>query len=417
MKDFITIFLFSILVLYQTIGVTIHDQYGFGFFYWPIQEGLLVVASLYYILININRVKILFDPKFFLYHLYILIIILYLSTYYLFYKVDAVDNNDIGISILHTFDFYLISLALVLNFKNLILLSKLKKILLVYALVVASFFIFTIHIQENIFLALTMGPNFPPQMMDTLPGYTWGFHLFFSTFFIALTFYLIFMLKKENKQLLLYMISFMSLYVLLLAGGRGSLLTFSIVLFLFTLPKKASMLFLSFFILISFSTNFLVDTFSGNERMYKLLIFDLGDDGSANGRSMVFHMNLKIIEQNLLVGSYHQYAGGWYIHNILSILQDYGILAFATILIIILHAIYLSLFKTRGMNNEISVLIARNIFLFETLDHLFFKYSTDMSSLLLFFTSYLYLILALQTRYFEKFDIQKNHPIKNNLNK
>ena len=399
--------LFSVLILYQLIGVTIHKQYGFGFFYWPIQEGLLIFLSLLFFLTNSDKLKWIFSPKFYLFHLYVLVIILFQMGYLFFYKIDHFDKNEILIVLIGNINYYFISITLILNFNNLIVFANEKYVLIIYFIIVFSFFLYDFHIQDEIFLALTLGPNFPPSLMDALPGYTWGFHLFFSPYFAIYTLFTLSILKENKHYFSLYLISIISLYVLLLSGGRGTFLSFAVVLFLLIYSKKAKIVSILIITFIIYLTTFVADTFSENKRMLELLTFNFGNDGSTIGRLELLNSNLIVIKDNFFLGSYHSYIGSEYMHNILSILQDFGVLGFIIILAIILHGFYLFLSHIKSKNKDITILLAGNIFVFSTIDHTLFKNSSNIVQILPLLVSYCYLILALKTKY-----IQNNFKVK-----
>jgi hypothetical protein len=122
------------------------------------------------------------------------------------------------------------------------------------------------------------------------------------------------------------------------------------------------------------------------------------NDGSALGRLELLMTNLRVIEDNFLLGSYHSYIDSNYIHNILSIMQDYGAVGFVVILSIIFHGSYLYLFKNK--KNDMALLIAGSVFFFAVVDAILFKYSSSLRSILPIIVSYGYMILALNTKYF-----------------
>jgi len=401
---YIAMTLVSILFFYQLIGVTIHKQYGFGFFYWPIQEGLLVFFSLFYLLGDRNAAKYILKPPFYLLHFFIWLIIIIQITYLLAsypIKIDKIEQYQILIS---NFSYYVISMALILNFETILCYINRNKLFILYFIILFFFFLYDFHIQKNAMFALTIGPNFSPKIQESLPGYTWGFHLFFSPFFAILSIVVILYLKKKNHMVLYSLLTILSLYVLLLAGGRGTLLSFFTVLFLFIFSKRAKIITIISIIGITTTASFLIDIFSDNPRMHELLTFNLGNDPSGQGRIKLLEQNLRIINDNFFIGSFHSYYHGKYIHNILSILQDYGFWVFLYFWTIIFHGIYLFIFtiKKHSLLDDFALDTARIIFFFSLIDHLLFKYSSTIRELTPIIVTYGYAILVLNTNYLEK---------------
>lgn len=386
------VYFFSFLIFYKIIGVTIHKQYGFGFYYWGIQDPILFFVSFLFILSKLNKVSIILQPKFFLLNLFFIFII----AYQFYYLIN--DNNplrtyeDLATFLFKDVTYILVTITSILIFRNLVYYSKIKVLLYLYLLTILSFFIYDFHIQKNIILALTFGPNFSYLLKDSLPGYTWGFHLFFSPFFTVFSIYLLTFLKQFKRNRLLVLVSFLTIYVLILAGGRGTLLCFLLVLFLFILSKKAKIISLLLGLALITIMPFVVDFFSDNQRIYDLLTFNIQNDGSGQGRLNQLLLNSKIIENNLFLGEFLSYKEGQYIHNMLSILQDYGLFVFILFIFILLHSLTLFIFNNNLIKNDIDFIIARNIFFYSLIEIIFFKYSSTIQSLLMPLITYGYIV-------------------------
>lgn len=386
------IYFFTFLIFYKIIGVTIHKQYGFGFFYWGIQDPILFFVSFLFILSNLNKVSVISQPRFLLFNLFFIFIISYQIYYLIDFNNPLRTQEDLAIILFRDIGYILIVVTSIFIFRDLVYFSKIKVLKFLYFLTVISFFIYDFHIQKNILLALTIGPNFSVLLKNTLPGYTWGFHLYFSAFFAIYSIYILTIFKQLQEKRLLVLISFISIYVLILAGGRGSLLCFLIVLFLFIFSKKAKLIFILLSILLFTSASFIIDFFSDNQRIYELLTFNIAEDGSAQGRIKLLANNLKIINNNLFLGEFQSYIEGNYIHNMLSILQDYGLFVFILFILILLHGLKLFILNIKSIKNDLDFLISRNIFIFSLLEHLLFKYSSSMQELLVIFITYGYII-------------------------
>ena len=97
-----------------------------------------------------------------------------------------------------------------------------------------------------------------------------------------------------------------------------------------------------FFALIIIS---LSETLSHMELPYSLnrmlFVFSGSDDGSLNGREMIFEGSLRSLENSLLLGDFGNQIdvfGYWsfYIHNVLSYLRQFGLIAFIFVIIMLL---------------------------------------------------------------------------------
>ena len=88
-------------------------------------------------------------------------------------------------------------------------------------------------------------------------------------------------------------------------------------------------------------------------------------------------------------------------HNILSILQDFGLLGFLVIMAIIIHGFYLYLTYIKSKKNDVSILLAGNIFVFSLIDHVLFKNSSNIIQILPLLIGYCYMVLALNTKYIQ----------------
>lgn len=396
-KNTIAILMFSILILYQVIGVTIHSQYGFGIFYWPIQDYLLLILALFYILSNIDEIKLVYAPSsMYLYHFYVLALLLFELIYIWVMPETRTLDHEQKLTIFHdTIIYYFISLVLMLNFKRILSLITSKNMLIIYAAVIFFFFLYNFHthfflLHDGFLEALIIGQSLPTQVKEMLPGYSRGFHLFFSPLFVIFSLAVILKLKDDGKYFLLYFVSVLTLYVLMLAGGRGTLFSFFIVIFLFAFSRKAKVVTLIAIIVLFSFAQMLESLGLLNERMFDILTFNFEEDGSSQGRLEQFEAAILIIKNNYILGVLHPFQPGQYPHSILSVWEEYGLLPFVLLLAIISHGTYLFIFKKT--EKTFIYLYAKSIFFATVLDHIFFKYTSQLNGILFIIIPYYFIV-------------------------
>lgn len=382
--------LFGILFVYQIIGVCIHKQFGFGFFYWPVQEYFLLFLSLFVIWTNLEKF-INFYKIGFLYHIYIFSIIAYLIVYLYSPSYSVHLSYDAKLDIFfETLKWYTISLAMGFTFKFLISELNIKSLTIVYFIIVFFFFAYILKLNhQDVMRAFIRGANFPSYEINeylSASGYVKGFHLYFSPLFSIFSILYLYFLK--NKKIPFFIVSILSIYILYLASGRGSLLafTFSILLFMTKLKTKLIIVLIVIFTFLPLAA--WLEEY--NPRFYNLITFNLEDDPSARGRIMDFEHNMEYIKENLLVGglrSYHE-IGSAYIHSALAILQEYGIIIFSIFILMIFHSLYY-LIKLKEHPQFIFIGAWLS---YIVIDMALFKYVHEAKTMILFSIIYLYLI-------------------------
>jgi hypothetical protein len=402
-KKNISIALFGLFFIYQMIGVMIHKQYGFGFFYWPVQLYGMALIVFFVILTNITNI-LKTASYLYLFNLYFFSILAFQLLYLLNDSLALVylPNEEIIEIIIETILWYFIALVMCFYYEYILNILKTNKLLLIYILIVIFFFMYIIKLNQNfsgdISRAFIVGANFPTLSIAKLSesGYVRGFHLYFSPLFAIFSMALIFILRNEGKVKLSYFIYFISIYLLLLASGRGSLLSFIFVTSIFLFTKKTMiylMFFFAFCYLILTSTDILSLLSESNQRLYDILTLNFDDDKSSVGRLRQLEYNLNYIYENWYTGglrSYYAILGkGEYIHNILGVIQEYGFIPFLTLIFLFLHGLYLCI-KIK-IDNYI-VTISKAIFIYMIIESILFKHISEIKILIPAIISYYYLI-------------------------
>ncbi len=392
----LTLSMFGLLFIYQMIGVSIHKQFGFGFFYWPVQEYLLLILSLIIIFGFKERFIKFYDKSSLIFHLYFFSIISFLIIYIIIekYSNHLIYEQKIKI-FFETIIWYVISLVMAFNLKELNKNITLKILTIAYFIILLFFFIYIIKLNSkygsDIFRALVVGANFDSNKINqflSASGYVKGFHLYFSPLFAIFSIYYLYKIKENGKSILFFIIFLLSIYILFLASGRGSLLafTFSVFLFMVNIKNKLISILILFFTFLPFA-NYIEEH---NPRFYNLITFNLEDDPSARGRIMDFNHNMEYIQDNLIVGGlrgYHEINSA-YIHGALAILQEYGILIFFIFISMIIHS-GLLLIKLQKHPQYIFV---ASWLSYTVIDMALFKYTHEFKTMILFSIIYLYMI-------------------------
>lgn len=396
--------LFSLFFIYQMIGVMIHKQYGFGFFYWPIQMYGMALVS-FFVILNKGKDIIKLSTYLSLFNLYFFSVlafqIMYLSSNTL--NLSYIDNQEILEILIETILWYLVTLVMCFYYKNFLNLLKTNTLLIIYILIIILFFMFIIKLNLNfsgdISRAFWIGANFPTVIVQKLSssGYVQGFHLYFSPLFAIFSIVYIFILQKEGKKSLSYFIFIISIYILFLASGRGSLLSFILVTSIFLFNKKTLFYFILFCILVFLivsNSDFLYLLSEKNQRLYDILTLNFDDDKSSVGRLRQLEYNMNYIYDNWYTGglrSYYAILGkGQYIHNILGVLQEYGFVPFSILIFLFLHGLFLCL-KIKNKEDYI-VNISKSIFIYMLIESLLFKHISEIKILIPLIISYYYLI-------------------------
>jgi len=393
---YISIFSFGLLFIYQMIGVAIHKQFGFGFFYWPVQEYLLLILSLITILGFKEKIFQFYDKSSLIFHIYFLSIISFLFVYIFVENYsNHIMNSEKSIILFETIIWYIISLVLAFNLKELNKNITIKLLTIIYFIVLLFFFIYIIKLNAkygaDIFRALIVGANFDSSRINqflSASGYVKGFHLYFSPMFSIFSIFYLYKIKENNKNISFFIIYILSIYILFLASGRGSLLafTFSTFLFMTNIKTKIISLFIIVFTFLPFA-NYIEEH---NPRFYNAITLNVEDDPSAIGRIKDFNHNMEYIENNLLVGGLRGYfeINSAYIHSALAILQEYGILIFLIFISMIIHSgiIFLKL------KNHPQFIFIGSWLSYVIIDMALFKYIHEFKTMILFSIIYLYML-------------------------
>jgi hypothetical protein len=393
---YIAMYSFGLLFVYQMIGVAIHKQFGFGFFYWPVQEYLLLILSLFIIFIYKKKFFQFFDKSSLIFNLYFISITLFLFSYIFIENYSNHITYEEKIEILfETIIWYVISLVMAFNLKELNKNISLKMITIIYFIVLLFFFIYIIKLNAkygaDIFRALIVGANFDSSRINqflSASGYVKGFHLYFSPLFAVFSIFYLYKLKESEKKYQFFIIFLLAIYILFLASGRGSLLAFTFSVFLFMTNVKTKIISLSIiiFTFLPFA-NYIEEH---NPRFYNVITLNVEDDPSAIGRIKDFQHNMEYIENNFLVGGLRGYfeIKSAYIHSALAILQEYGILIFLIFISMIIHSglIFLKLIK------HPQFIFIGSWLSYVVIDMALFKYIHEFKTMILFSIIYLYML-------------------------
>lgn len=393
-KKNISYFLFGLFFLYQMFGVMIHKQYGFGFFYWPVQLYLMFIISFFYFFIRLDEVKKVIS-NINIITIYFFILITFQLMYYFNDNLASYlsQNEVLQIIFEETFIWFFIAIVMATLFKTLIDKLNVKSMFLILFLLFLFFFAYIYKLNQNFgadFIRIfIVGANFPTIFIDKFlsdSGYVRGFHLYFSPLFAIFILVFIIKLQELNKFKLSYLLFFIAIYILFLASGRGSLLVFIFVSLFFVFPKRFLFLSIGLFILfIVFLVNsdFMMLLQEQNERLHDILTFNFLEDNSSLGRLNQLNLNMGYIHNNWIVGglrSYYTILGeGEYIHNVLSVLQEYGIIPFIFIILFFLQGLYL-VFKVKS--TDIYIKIAKAVFIYMLIECLLFKYVHEIKILI-----------------------------------
>lgn len=378
----IAVYLYSIFFLYEMFGVMIHQLYGFGFFWWPIQMYAMLILSFIYIanLYNLKQIKntIISLGVFNLYVITMLTMQIIYLFYPDFYSAYMIETELLEI-LTETILWYMIAIVMAMNYKNLLRALSLRYLFIVYLLLVFFFFMYIIKLNlfygAGVDRALWLGANFPSEDIELfLSGYVRGFHLYFSPLFAIYSLLLIAYLQKARKYNISYIVFFITIYILFLASGRGSLLVFMLTFTIFFTQRKIFIYMTILILVMSVVGAPILDLLAEkNERLYNLLTFNLKEDSSSAGRLEQLRVNLEYIQNNLLTGgirSYYTTAARNYIHNTLNVLQEYGIVTFIFLVMFYLRGSFLLLFKSEKHDG---LLIAKAIFFYTLIEAVLFK--------------------------------------------
>ncbi len=391
--EFFAIALFSIMFLYQIFGVMIHKQYGFGFFYWPVQQSFLLLISLVLIIFS-NKVKYVFSLGY-LYHLLFISLVVFQIIYIIIDNYANYLPFEDKLSILFdTISWYIISLAMIITYPYLFKFKNNLYLYIIYFLIVFIFFMYLLHLYPNDYVqTLMLGADIPYDNRSSYGGYEVGFHLFFSPYFAIFSFFVLSYTKRTSMFLL---ISFLSIYILFLASGRGSLLAYLVVFTIFFLSRKTKIIILLLLVLIIILgntqefQNFFMET---NPRMY-FLFYGIEDDPSGQGRMLQLAKNWEYIKDNPITGGLKSDIlvfgkKGAYIHNILSFLQNYGIIIFSILIMIIIHGLYLLI---TTYSRDKAYFVATIVFSYFLIEILLFKSVGGIRAILPLIISYFSLL-------------------------
>tara|TARA_B110000211_G_scaffold141790_1_gene161935 strand:- start:1938 stop:3152 length:1215 start_codon:yes stop_codon:yes gene_type:complete len=154
-----------------------------------------------------------------------------------------------------------------------------------------------------------------------------------------------FSFSKGKLNKLLYFSSFICLLFFVYSRTSLYFFIFSILFVLFVCSnKKAKLVFLIFSVFISVlivnSAHFLKDLNLSYSINRMLFIFSGTEDGSLNGRELIFTESVKRLESSILFGNFGdqiEVFGYWtfYIHNIVSYFRQFGIITFLLVLSIL----------------------------------------------------------------------------------
>ncbi|MBK1990762.1 hypothetical protein A0J48_025170 [Sphaerospermopsis aphanizomenoides BCCUSP55] len=138
-------------------------------------------------------------------------------------------------------------------------------------------------------------------------------------------------------------------------------------------------LIVSFLIFIALTSYFIswdviVDLLYGNRNVTSLVD---GDDGSLNERAYLYELGLQEVLTNLFFGNYTEImksrGSGNYIHNILGILQYFGLSSFLGYLSLIIFCIKRFFTSWRSIRNFENI-IFNNIFVFSIFQIILFRF-------------------------------------------
>lgn len=392
--------LFALFFLYQMFGVMIHRQYGFGFFYWPLQLYLMFMISFFYFINKFDEIKDVMNSISIISIYFILLVSFQMMYYFNDNFAPYLSEAEIlDILFEETILWFIIAMVMSKLFKTVVDNLSIKKMFIILFFLILFFFVYIYKLNQNFgadFIRIFLiGANFPTIYIDKFlsdSGYVRGFHLYFSPLFAMFMLLFIIKLQEVSRYSLSYFIFFISIYILFLASGRGSLLTFGFISLFFVFPKKFLFLFMSFFILfVVFLVNsdlmMLLQEY--NERLYDIFTLNFLDDNSTLGRINQFNLNMDYIYNNWLVGglrSYYTILGeSEYIHNILSVLQEYGIIPFTVLILFFLHGLYLVL---TIKSKDVYIRISKAIFIYMTIECFLFKYVHEIKILIPLIISY-----------------------------
>lgn len=385
--------LYSIMFLYQIFGVMIHKQYGFGFFYWPVQQAFLLLISLVLIIFS-NKIKYVFSQGY-LYHLLFISLILFQIIYIIIYDYANYLPFDEKLSIFFdTISWYIISLAMIMTYPYLFKFKNILYLYIIYFSLIFLFFIYLIHIYPTDYIqALIRGAGIPYSKRSLYYGYEVGFHLFFSSYFAIFSFFVLSYIKRNSMFLF---VSLLSIYILYLASGRGTLLAYLTVFTIFFLSKKAkiiTLLLLAILFVLGNTQEFQNLLMEANPGMY-FLFYGIEDDPSGQGRLIQLEQNWEYIKNNFITGGLRSDTlvfgeKGSYIHNILSFLQNYGIIVFLLLIVLLVHGLYVIVSTNSG---DKAYFIATVVFSYFFIEILLFKTVGEIRSILPLVITYNYLL-------------------------
>ncbi len=409
--NFLLISLYSLFFLYQMIGVMIHKQYGFGFFYWPVQMYGMGIITVFFLIINPHKiadqiVKIpLFNIYFILLASFQIIYLLNLNKYAPYLKYE-----DLFIILIETCIWYIVLIPMIIYYERLVNLVSIKIISLLYFIIIIFFYLYVIKLNirfgSDISRAFWVGANFPTMDIDQFlseSGYIRGFHLYFSPLFSIFSLLFIALLKNNKKNMTSNCIYIFSIYILFLASGRGSLISFiAVVLFFYFRDKKSWFVLFILFVSILFliSSGFFYILEDSNSRLFDLLTLNFDEDNSSLGRLHQFEMNTQYLKSNWFLGGIRSYyiilGKGEYIHNVLSVWQEYGLITFIILILLFMKGTYVVLTKK---GNSYPYILAKAIFIYMLLEALLFKYIHEVKMLIPLVITYYYIIFYKSNKY------------------
>jgi hypothetical protein len=270
-----------------------------------------------------------------------------------------------------------------------ILQSNTKKLFYFYIGIVLLFFYVLFKFTSSVQFALIFGMIFEDEKLATS-----GFHLFFAYWFAIYS--IVLLVLYRDKRIKFFLIGLVSLYILYLAGGRGTFLTFGFVFFLMqTKQIKITLVGLVFIIFTYFIGVIPKDELTYEQTRYvNLLNFEFTKDASYNDRLKQLDINFQSIDNNLFTGWFKSHIvlieQGKYIHNFFSVLQDYGIVTFLLLLLFIFFAYISVLFQK---NNIFGTILIKYLFLYSTVEIFLFKSVQQFDVLVVVFVSGYFLII------------------------
>ncbi|MGI2104675.1 O-antigen ligase family protein [Shewanella frigidimarina] len=179
-------------------------------------------------------------------------------------------------------------------------------------------------------------------------------------YFIFSTINILF-IKNKLIRYLFYIVAMMSLF---LNGSRSDLGAFLVVLlvlefFLKTLKIKFLWVFLLILLVpltIEYAINFFPDS-----RVLGLLT--PSNDGSVSERLQMFEQGLNTLDENPFLGDYGSYQPGHYIHNILSVWVDLGLLGFLIYSSLVFFSLCYAIYQISWLHSKSKYLILSLCFL------------------------------------------------------